>query len=112
MQFESAGDGVYSEDVFCPAGIEWTRSKMSDAVEKEQAEALRSTTAGPVRRWKEANKRRIAAESYQLGTSVALVARCNAVNANLAFNWRRGAGSVAASWLTLDIHGPEAKFRP
>ncbi len=28
-------------------------------------------------------------ESYQPGTSVALVARRNAVNANLVFNWRR-----------------------
>ena len=45
--------------------------------------------AGPRGRWSEADKRRIVAESYQPGTSVALVARRNAVNANLVFNWRR-----------------------
>ena len=60
---------------------------MSDAVEK--VGALPSTTAGPRRRWSEADKRRIVAESYQPGASVALVARRNAVNANLVFNWRR-----------------------
>ena len=60
---------------------------MSDAVEKVGFPP--STTSGPRRRWSEADKRRIVAESYQPGTSVALVARRNAVNANLVFNWRR-----------------------
>ena len=60
---------------------------MSDAVEKVGAPP--SMAAGPRRRWSEADKRRIVAESYQPGTSVALVARRNAVNANLVFNWRR-----------------------
>ena len=60
---------------------------MSDAVEK--VEVPPSMAAGPRRRWSEADKRRIVAESYQPGTSVALVARRNAVNANLVFNWRR-----------------------
>ena len=60
---------------------------MSDAVEKVGAPP--SVAAGPRRRWSEADKRRIVAESYQPGTSVALVARRNAVNANLVFNWRR-----------------------
>ena len=45
--------------------------------------------AGPRCRWSETDKRRIVAESYQPGISVALVARRNAVNANLVFNWRR-----------------------
>lgn len=45
--------------------------------------------AGPGRRWSEADKRRIVVESYQAGASVALLARRNAVNANLVFNWRR-----------------------
>ena len=60
---------------------------MSDAVEKLGTKA--SMSAGPRRRWSEADKRRIVAESYRPGASVALVARRNAVNANLVFNWRR-----------------------
>lgn len=60
---------------------------MSDAVEK--AGTTRSMAAGLCRRWSEADKRRIVAESYQPGTSVVLMARRNAINANLVFNWRR-----------------------
>ena len=41
------------------------------------------------RRWSDAEKRRIVAESYQPGVSVSVVARRNDVNANLVFNWRR-----------------------
>ena len=41
------------------------------------------------RRWSEAEKRRIVAESYRPGVSVAWVARRNEVNANQVFNWRR-----------------------
>ena len=60
---------------------------MSDAVEKLGPPP--SMAAGPRRRWSEADKCRIVAESYQPGTSVALVVRRNEVNANLVFNWRR-----------------------
>ena len=60
---------------------------MSEAVEnpgfgREGPGALR-------RRWSDAEKRRIVAESYQPGVSVSVVARRNDVNANLVFNWRR-----------------------
>ena len=41
------------------------------------------------RRWSDAEKRRIVAESHQPGVSVSVVARRNDVNANLVFNWRR-----------------------
>ena len=60
---------------------------MSEAVEK-----LGSGREGPVaprRRWSDAEKRRIVAESYQPGVSVSVVARRNDVNANLVFTWRR-----------------------
>ena len=60
---------------------------MSEAVEK-----LASRRGGPVaprRRWSDAEKRRIVAESYQPGVSVSVVARRNDVNANLVFTWRR-----------------------
>jgi len=41
------------------------------------------------RRWSEARKRRIVAESYQPGVSVSMVARRYDVNANQVFTWRR-----------------------
>ena len=41
------------------------------------------------RRWSEARKRRIVAESYQAGVSVSVVARRYDVNANQVFTWRR-----------------------
>ena len=41
------------------------------------------------RRWSEARKRRIVAESYQPGVSVSVVARRHDVNANRVFGWRR-----------------------
>ena len=48
------------------------------------------------RRWSEAERLRIVAESYQPGASVSLVARRNDVNANLLFTWRRRYGKRAA----------------
>ena len=41
------------------------------------------------RRWSEARKRRIVAESHQPGVSVSVVARRHDVNANQVFGWRR-----------------------
>ena len=67
---------------------------MSDAVEE-----LGSGRARPVsrrRRWSEADRLRIVAESYRPGVSVSVVARRNDVNANLLFSWRRRYGKRAA----------------
>ncbi len=44
---------------------------------------------GKYRRHSEEEKRRIVAETYAPGASVAVVARRNEVNANQVFNWRR-----------------------
>ncbi len=60
---------------------------MSDGLEKLGSGHTRPVT--PRRRWSEAEKRRIVAESYQPGVSVSVVARRNDVNANLVFTWRR-----------------------
>ena len=60
---------------------------MSDGDEKSVR--LPAGPAASRRRWSEAEKRRIVAESYQPGVSVSVVARRNDVNANLVFTWRR-----------------------
>ena len=60
---------------------------MSDADEKSVR--LPAGSAASLRRWSEAEKRWIVAESCQPGVSVALVARRNDLNVNLRFNWRR-----------------------
>ena len=41
------------------------------------------------RKWSEADKRRIVAESYAPGATVTAVAKRNDVRANLVFDWRR-----------------------
>ena len=77
----------------CPPRSEWTRSQMSDGLEK-----LSAGPASPVarrRRWSEADRLRIVAESYRPGVSVSVVARRNDVNANLLFAWRRRYGKRA-----------------
>ena len=58
----------------------------------EEAKQLVARTQDPVpprRRWSEAEKRRIVAESFEHGISVSVVARRNDVHVNLVFNWRR-----------------------
>ena len=60
---------------------------MSDGLEKLGSGQV--CPVSPRRRWSEAEKRRIVAESYQPGVSVSVVARRNDVNANLVFTWRR-----------------------
>ena len=60
---------------------------MSEAV--ENLGPGRAGAVAPRRRWSDAEKRRIVAESYQPGVSVSVVARRNDVNANLVFTWRR-----------------------
>ena len=60
---------------------------MSDAIEESVRLPARSETCR--RRWSEAEKSRIVAESHEPGVSVSVVARRNDVNANLVFTWRR-----------------------
>ena len=90
---------------------------MSEAVEnsgfgREGPGALR-------RRWSDAEKRRIVAESHQPGVSVSVVARRNDVNANLVFNWRRrfreqagGAGGLVPVVVELPPLGAAAGDAP
>ena len=60
--------------------------RMSDAGEQSSSEGRVRRRR---RRWSEARKRRIVAESYQPGVSVSVVACRHDVNANLVFTWRR-----------------------
>src|SRR5262249_9409717 len=53
-------------------------------------------TAGRRRRWPEAVKRQIVAETRLPGASVSMVARRHDVNANQVFKWRRQYEAVAA----------------
>lgn len=60
------------------------------SVDAEQAGAESGGLVGRRRRrWSEAEKRRIVAESQEPGVSVSLVARRHDVNANQVFTWRR-----------------------
>ena len=61
---------------------------MSNADGKTSAEGEVGTRRR-ARRWSEAEKRRIVAESYAPGVTVSAVARRHAINANLLFDWRR-----------------------
>ena len=65
----------------------------------DSEEELGAGLARPVarrRRWSEAERLRIVAESYRPGVSVSMVARRNDMNANLLFTWRRRYGKRAA----------------
>ena len=60
--------------------------RMSDAAE-QSVSGVDGRVRRRRRRWSEARKRLIVAESYHSGVSV--VARRHDVNANLVFSWRR-----------------------
>ena len=66
----------------------WTLVLMSDAAE-QSSNGSEGRFRRRRRRWSEAPKRRIVAESYQPGVSVSVVARRHDVNANQVFTWRR-----------------------
>ena len=62
--------------------------RMSDEAEQSVA-GVNGRVRRRRRRWSEARKRQIVAESYQPGISVSVVARRHDVNANQVFKWRR-----------------------
>ena len=71
------------------------------------------------RRWSEARKRRIVAESYQPGISVSVVARRHDVNANQVFTWRRqyrelaqAAGGFVPVVVSSTVEAEPAKLLP
>lgn len=60
-------------------------------VSSHEGQSSSRREAGRHRRWPEAVKRQIVAETYASGASVSLVARRHDMNANMLFNWRRQA---------------------
>jgi transposase len=65
--------------------------------------------------WSVEQKRRILAEAVMPGASVAEVARCHEVNANLLFKWLRRAGQgrqVKRTELVADDAGEPGEFVP
>ena len=88
--------------------IEGTRSQMTDATQKAGAESRGVDT--PRRRWSEAQKRRIVAESYRSGDSVSVVAQRHGVNASVLFTWRRRfrkAADTVAGFVPVVVEAPE-----
>ena len=61
---------------------------MTDTTRKLGGVGSREVDA-PRRRWSEAQKRRIVAESYRTGESVSGVARRHGVHSSVLFRWRR-----------------------
>ena len=69
----------------------------------------------PRRRWSEAQKRRIVAESYRTGESVSGVARRHGVHSSVLFRWRRRFGTPAgtgAGFVPVVVETPEEASAP
>ena len=64
----------------------------------------------PRRRWSEAQKRRIVAESYRTGESVSGVARRHGVHSSVLFRWRRRfrkPADTGAGFVPVVVETPE-----
>ena len=64
----------------------------------------------PRRRWSEAQKRRIVAESYRSEDSVTVVAHRHGVHSSVLFRWRRRYGKPAeagAGFVSVVVETPE-----
>ena len=65
----------------------------------------------PRRRWSEAQRRRIVAESYRSGESASAVARRHGVHTSVLFRWRRRYRAPAdsgAGFVPVVVEAPEA----
>ena len=75
-----------------PANQE-ARSQMSDTTQKSGSRSRGADSSR--RRWSEAHKRRIVAESYCGGESATAVARRHGIHSSVLFRWRRRYGTAA-----------------
>ena len=81
---------------------------MTDATQRAGAGSRGVDT--PRRRWSEAQKRRIVAESYRSGDSVSVVAQRHGVNASVLFTWRRRyrkPADTGAGFIPVVVEAPE-----
>jgi transposase len=62
--------------------------------------------------WSAEEKRRIVEEAVVPGASVAEIARCHGVNANLVFTWRRAAQANASTATDLSASATRAQRHP
>ncbi len=79
---------------------------MSETRQKAESRNAES----PRRRWSEAQRRRIVAESYRSGESVSAVARRHGVHTSLLFKWRRRHRAPAdadAGFVPVVVEAPE-----
>ena len=76
-----------------PANQE-ARSQMSETTQKSGSGSRGVDSSR--RRWSEAHKRRIVAESYRGGELATAVARRHGVHSSVLFRWRRRYGTAAA----------------
>ena len=78
--------------------------------ETEQQSGSRNVES-PRRRWSEAQRRRIVAESYRSGESASAVARRHGVHTSLLFKWRRRyrapAAAAGAGFVPVVVEAPE-----
>ena len=89
--------------------VKWTLARMSDEAEQSGAGGD-GRVRRRRRRWSEARKRRIVAESYQPGVSVSVVARRHDVNANQVFGWRRQYRELARVVGVFSLEGIHSKL--
>lgn len=87
--------------------VKGARTQMSEA--RRKAESREAET--PRRRWSEADRRRIVAESYRGGESASAVARRHGVHTSVLFRWRRRyrtATDTGTGFVPVVVEAPEA----
>ena len=81
---------------------------MTDATRRSGAESR--GVDSPRRRWNEAEKRRIVAESYRSGESASAVARRHGVHTSVLLRWRRRyrpSADTGAAFVPVVVEAPE-----
>ena len=93
--------------VWCPP-IKGARSQMSET--RQKAGSGSRSVDSPRRRWSEAQRRRIVAESYRSGESASAVARRHGVHTSVLFRWRRRyrtSADTGAGFVPVVVEAPE-----
>ena len=89
--------------------VKGARTQMSET--RQKAESGSGGVDSPRRRWSEAQRRRIVAESYHGGESASAVARRYGVHTSVLFRWRRRyrtAADTGAGFVPVVVEASEA----